>query len=126
MDTALFNGDFLCDSRGFPITISGINEILQRILIRLSVKKGKFVYDKDLGSELYKLDINEENAEARALSLVREALSDIKNIKVKEVSIIDPNSYEYTDSTQIDNSTRKIFNVKVFIDDKLKDVVISI
>ena len=133
MDTALFNGDFLCDSRGFPIKISGVNEILQRILIRLSVEKGKFIYDRNLGSELHKLDINEGNANARALSLVREALSDVRNVVVKEVSIINPNSEEYAEkigsinkADNMDNSIRKFFDVKVFINDELKDVVIAI
>jgi len=40
---------------GLSAEISGIRAVIQRLLIRLSVRKGSFLPDPELGSELYKL-----------------------------------------------------------------------
>lgn len=85
MDTAVSNGDFVCDSRKNPIEVNGYEELLQRILIRLGVKKGSFIYDKDLGSRLYTLKSTDMNLNEKALSLVREALIDINEVIVEDV-----------------------------------------
>ena len=85
MDTAISNGDFLLDSRNRPIKISGLGELLQRVLIRLSVKKGSFIYDKNLGSRLYTLNSQVNNVQSKALSLVCEALNDMTEVVVKSV-----------------------------------------
>ena len=76
MDTAISNGDFICDSKGIPVELTGYDELLQRVLIRLTVKKGSFIYDTSLGSRLYTLKSTDGNLKERALSLVREALVD--------------------------------------------------
>ena len=85
MDTALSNGDFLRDTRNLPIQISGVKEILQKVLIRLNVKKGSFIYDKDLGSTLYKLSANTKNLQNKARAIVIEALKPIKEVSVLDV-----------------------------------------
>ena len=85
MDTALSKGDFLRDTRNLPIQISGVKEILQKVLIRLNVKKGSFIYDKDLGSNLYKLSANTKNLQNKARAIVIEALKPIKEVSVLEV-----------------------------------------
>lgn len=87
MDTALSNGDFLVNSRGRPISISGVQEILQRVLITLSVRKGSFIYDLNLGSDLYKLKFINTNLQYKAFLIVREALLNIPEVKVENVKI---------------------------------------
>ncbi len=87
MDTAISGGDFLLDGRGRPVVISGMQEILQRVLIRLCVKKGSFIYDKALGSNLYTLKSSTRNVKDKALSLVREALCDMTEVIVDDVTV---------------------------------------
>lgn len=113
MDLALFNGDFLCDSRGFPIEISGTDELLQQAILRLSIKKGSFAYDRNLGSKLYKLNPLEENLKSKAASLIKEALNDMENVSLDDVSVISEN-----------NSL--ILNISLSINGEQKDVVINV
>ena len=53
MDTAIKDGDFQTNGSGLPVRISGVRELLQRAVFRLTVKKGSFFYDQQLGSRLY-------------------------------------------------------------------------
>ena len=115
MDTALSNGDFLCDSRGFPVQISGNDEILQQILIRLSIKKGSFAYNRDLGSELYKLNIYDENVSDKAKVLIEESFNDMQNVFVKSVL-----------AELSEDQTNLILNIELSLNGELKDVVITI
>ncbi|MDQ5983849.1 MAG: hypothetical protein RUMPE_00878 [Eubacteriales bacterium SKADARSKE-1] len=115
MDTAISNGDFLLDSRNRPIKISGVQEFLQRALIRLSVKKGNFTYDKNLGSRLYTLNSQENNMQRKALSLVCEALNDMTEIVVRSVS-----------TEFIDNGEKLKLGVTLSINGNEEDVVITI
>jgi len=87
LDTALYNGDFLLDNRNRIVEISGINEILQKISIILSVKKGSFCYDRNFGSELYKLRNYEDHLEDRAKMLVEQALYNLDYVKVSDVEV---------------------------------------
>ena len=115
MDTAISNGDFVCNSKGYPLTLTGYDELLQRVLIRLSVKKGSFVYDSSLGSRLYTLKISDINIKERALSLVQEALADISEVVVEGVRTNLTNDGENLELTVI-----------MSINNKEKDVVITI
>lgn len=85
MDTAVSNGNFICDSQNHLIELNGYNELLQRVLIRLCVKKGSFVYDENLGSRLYTLKASDANLPQKALSLIREALIDLSEVTVNNV-----------------------------------------
>lgn len=115
MDTALYNGDFLLDSRKIPVEISGVQELLQRALIRLTVKKGSFIYDQSLGSRLYTLKAGSGNMQRQAEELVREALFDMKEISTDRVS------------TRLTNSGENMqIEVLLSINDKQKEVVITV
>ena len=114
MDTALKDGDFLCDARGFPAEVGGVDEILQQIMIRLTVKKGSFVYDRTLGSELHTLDASDENIENRAIVLVKEALHGVSGATVKSVS-----------AEIVDASVIKLY-ISVLINDELHNVTVTV
>lgn len=87
MDTLLSGGDHAIDGRGIPVTVADEHEIIQQSLIRLSVKKGAFGLDPELGSELFKLSrYNGETRNRVALSYVREALAPVSGIRVESVS----------------------------------------
>lgn len=101
LDTAISNGDFLCNSRGTPIELAGYEELLQRVLIRLTVKKGSFVYDKSLGSRLYTLKATDGKIKGRALALAREALIEVPEVTVDDVKIALTNGGENLELTVI-------------------------
>ncbi|MFR1179007.1 MAG: histidine kinase [Acutalibacteraceae bacterium] len=115
MDTAISNGDFICDSKGIPVELTGYDELLQRVLIRLTVKKGSFIYDTSLGSRLYTLKSTDGNLKERALSLVGEALVDISEVIVDDVFTTWTNDGENLELT-----------VVLSINNEEKDVVITI
>ncbi len=53
MDTALDrNGDFAVDQFDRLFFLSGSDEMKQQVYILLSVQKGTFLYDRDLGSDV--------------------------------------------------------------------------
>lgn len=115
MDTAINSGDFICDSKGYLIELSGYDELLQRVLIRLTVKQGSFAYDTSLGSRLYTLKPTDINIKNRALSMIREALADVTEVIVDNVYTTLTNEGENLDLT-----------VMLSINDTKKDVVITI
>jgi len=86
MDTLLYNGDHYTDARGLPVTLTGDQELVQRALIRLQVKRGSFLPDPTLGSELYKLrrSAGEQNSRL-AMAYVQEALADLPELSVRRV-----------------------------------------
>lgn len=73
-DTALdfSRGDLKTDSRGIPYSVTGEEELLQRIRVCLSVPKGSFVYESGLGSRL-----REAHDPPELLEAAREALGPI-------------------------------------------------
>ena len=74
MDMKLYAGDFVPAGTDF-VTVSGREELLQRALIHLSVRKGSFPLLPELGSELYKLRTKEKtDLAARARTFANAAL----------------------------------------------------
>lgn len=115
MDTALNNGEFLLDVRGRPVQISGIQEILQQVLIKLTIKKGSFIYNPNLGSELHTLQLTKDNLQANALMLVKEALKDMLEVVVENVNV------ELTNDGENMNLT-----VLISINDQMEEVTITL
>lgn len=84
MDTYLDNGDMQFDLLGDVKKISGLKEIIQRINIRLKMKKGSFPYNSNVGSEFHTLDINNlDNIQLKAK--VEDALDGIDDVEVIDV-----------------------------------------
>ena len=74
MALLLRDGDYVPDERGGLRTVEGAEEVLQRALFQLQVRRGSFPYGPGLGSALWDLDPAGENAGQRALALAQEAL----------------------------------------------------
>lgn len=84
MDTLIKDGDFYRGARGMPVKITGADELIQRAVIRLTVRLGSFAADKTLGSELYRLGRTpERDLDAAALNLTRMALLPLSEITVE-------------------------------------------
>lgn len=87
LDMLLYRGDHLRNARGFPQKIEGGAEAIQQAMIRLSVPKGSFTLDEELGSRLHTLgNMAEEQQQELALEYAREALMDMSDIRVVSAS----------------------------------------
>ena len=78
MDLVLYHGDHRRDERGYPQQAEGTAEKIQQAIIRLTVPKGRFALDPELGSRLYELGTgNREPGRLQELALeyAQEALS---------------------------------------------------
>ncbi len=84
MDTMLQNGDLALCERGFPITVTGVQEHAQRLLLRLSTQKGAFALDPSFGSELHRL--RGSNLSREAERLVAQAAAQIPGVTVQTVT----------------------------------------
>lgn len=85
MDTILSNGDFALNGSGKPYLADGIKEIIQRCFIVLSVKKNSFIYNRELGCDLYTIDRDDKRLKSTAELLVKEALLCVPQAEVKSV-----------------------------------------
>jgi len=86
MDTLLYSGDHATDARGMPFPITGTQELVQRALLRLAVRRGSFVHDRNLGSELYRLSRDTSAATLRAAkSYIQEALIPLPELAIGDV-----------------------------------------
>lgn len=85
MDAKLKDKDICTDSTGEYVMIDGIEEIIQRAVISLTVPKGSFIYDKSLGSDYSDFRVNDIK---QAEMIINESLVNIGNIyiKVKNIS----------------------------------------
>jgi len=83
VDTALANGDFQLDSNGRPKQIGGVQELLQRAIIRLNVPLGSFAYDTALGSRLHTLQTDDVNCSTKAIAMAQEALRQLPEFTVE-------------------------------------------
>lgn len=86
MDTALSKGDFAVSESGIPVTLSGREEWLQRVRIRLQVHRGSFSYDPKLGSQLHTLRKDAPDLQSQAFHAVQEALNDMEQVQAKGVT----------------------------------------
>lgn len=78
------NGDILVDDSGNLCLLSGREEIKQRLYIMLSARRGGFVYDRELGSELCDASLTDSD---NAAALARKALSRMPEAEVTGVDI---------------------------------------
>ncbi len=106
MDTAINpGGDFDTDIIGRPYTIDGTDVLLQKIYICLSGHRGGFIYDRELGGELYKIVLSDDNAEELLEIRAREAVKDIREAEVCGVRIRDGAAYVFV------NIDDRIYNI---------------
>lgn len=88
MDTLIKDGDHVVGGDGYPVQISGAEEIIQQALIRLQVRRGSFAEDKQLGSELYKLSgAPQQHLQRLATAYVQQALAAMEEISVSDVQV---------------------------------------
>ncbi|MBQ3497280.1 MAG: hypothetical protein IJA73_04035 [Oscillospiraceae bacterium] len=88
MELKLKDGDYVADGYGGLVRVSGSEELLQRVLFRLCVRRGSFPFLPTLGSRLHQLGAQPRaQREAAAHAYAAEALSEEKDIAVQGVTL---------------------------------------
>lgn len=89
MDTLIKHGDFAVTANGLPIQISSVQELLQRAIFCLSIPRGSFLHNKELGSRFFELkDSNVDAKNSVALSMAQEALKNQPQISVYSAQVV--------------------------------------
>lgn len=86
-------------SGGLPYHIAGREELLQRMYILLSAKKGGFIYNRELGSRIGGISPSDAQAAAKAEAYARKALESVPYAEVTGANI-DNNAVKVTVSVQ--------------------------
>lgn len=88
MELKLKDGRYSARARSIE-TVTDYEELAQRIMMKLTARRGKFWPKPDYGSKLYKLINGEKpsNRENAVRQYVLEALSDEKDIELQTVDI---------------------------------------
>ena len=85
----LVNGDYTARGHGL-VTVSGNEALLQRILIKLTARRGQFPFLEDFGSRLWTLgQLRPAQRQAAAAQYAAEALSDEAGLTVDSVTLTD-------------------------------------
>ena len=89
MEWKLMEGDYVPDGQGRLTALSGAEEVLARVLYRLTARRGALPFLPELGSRLYQLGRERPSArQALAVQYVAEALREEKDLKVEDVELV--------------------------------------
>ena len=88
MEWRLTNGDYVPDGAGSLTALTGGEEVLARVLYRLTARRGALPFLPDLGSRLYQLGREKPSArQALAAQYVAEALREERDLNVRSVEL---------------------------------------
>ena len=87
-------------SGGLPYHIAGREELLQRMYILLSAKKGGFIYNRELGSRIGGIIPSDAQAAAKAEAYARKALESVPYAEVTGANIDNNTPVLYGGSTR--------------------------
>lgn len=88
MELELKNGDYVPDGTGGLRRLSGREELLQRVLFRLTAKRGAFPFWESLGSRLWSLGrLGAAQRQSAATQYVAEALAEETDLSVRTVEL---------------------------------------
>jgi len=88
MELKLQNGDYVSDGAGGLHRVSGRDALLQKVLFRLTAKRGMFPFQEDLGSRLWQLGrLSAAERPAAAKQFVAEALAAEPDLRVGTVTL---------------------------------------
>lgn len=90
MELKLKNGDYVPDGVGGLLRVSGKEALLQRVLYKLTARRGQFPFWEDLGSQLWKLGrVAAAKRQSAAEQYVAEALAEEAGLTVRSVTLAD-------------------------------------
>ncbi len=99
MDIKIENKDIALDISDNFIEVSGIEQAIQQIKLAIGVKKGSFIYDRNLGSEIHKADFSGKSICKEIESLINESLVSLGEVYVTVNSIRENQGKFYADIT---------------------------
>lgn len=86
MERKLINGEYVPNGAGGLTTLEGAQEVLARVLFRLTARRGGLPFRPDLGSRLYQVLREKPSArQALAAQYAAEALEEETNLKLSQV-----------------------------------------
>jgi phage gp46-like protein len=89
MELALRNGDYVPDYAGGVQRLTGRDALLQRVMFRLTARRGTFPFREDLGSRLWQLgQVSTSARQAAAKQYVTEALAEETELTVEGVTLV--------------------------------------
>ncbi len=88
MELKLKNGDYVTDGVGGLQRVEGREELLQRVLFRLTAHRGAFPFREELGSRLWQLGrLPAAQRQSAAAQYVAEALAEERELSVESVEL---------------------------------------
>ena len=88
MERVIINGDYVPDGGGGLKTVSGGEEVLARVLFRLTARRGALPFLPQLGSRLHELAREKPSArQSLAQQYVGEALREETDVSVESVTL---------------------------------------
>ena len=86
MEYKITNGDVAADSCGRCVVLTSDEAVLQSAYIRIAAKKGKFFYNRELGSDIHGLNRKDEDFDKKFLFAAKEATVDLPQVEINIVS----------------------------------------
>ena len=88
MERKLSGGDYLPGSQGGVQSLDGAQALLQRVLFRLTARRGQFPFWETLGSRLWTLgQLPAGKRQPAAEQFVAEALAEVPGLTVEQVTL---------------------------------------
>ena len=92
MELQMKNGDYISNCAGGLRKVSGSEALLQRVLFRLTARRGMFPFWEKLGSRLWQLgQVPAAKRESAAKQYVVEALAEETDVVVDSVTLSEEN-----------------------------------
>lgn len=103
MELKIKNGDYVLNGSGGMQRVEGSEELVQRVLYKLTAKREGFPFLPELGSELYRLGYTAGKARnSAAEQAVREALRDEPDFEIAAVELAAAGDELYTLKVYLD------------------------
>ena len=99
MELKIKDRDYVADGAGGLVRVSGWDELLERVLFKLSVRRGSFALAPELGSKLHLLwrekgeSLDFESVEDSTGEGVAEALADEEGLSVTGMELAEKNGF---------------------------------
>lgn len=88
MELEIKNGDYVADGLGGLRRVQGREALLQRVMLRLSARRGAFPFWEELGSRLWQLGrLPVSQRKSAAAQYVTEALAEEAGLTVEDVEV---------------------------------------
>lgn len=87
IDVKIENKDVVTESTGVLMRLTGLDAMFQRAFINIASKKGSFVYDRELGTDISGIDLTTEDAKDRLELVFNEALVNCSNAVAQVLEI---------------------------------------